>query len=129
MREDYSDNGDNFRIERPTGSGNLMNLSKVARETGNRFSRIFLQDEQGRQPVSGDAAKFQTDPHWRDHILFYDYFPGDNRAGLGASHQTGWTGVVAKSMHMFASVDPQKYLEYGKGGAGLFKKDKGNTCQ
>jgi len=119
--------GDNFRIECPTGSGNLMNLFEVAREIGNRLGRIFLQDEEGRRPVYGGTTKFQTDPHWRDNILFYEYFHGDNGAGLGASHQTGWTGLVAKLLQMFASVDPQQFLEYGKGGAVLFRGSKGNT--
>jgi hypothetical protein len=115
--------GDNFRIECPTGSGNLMNLFEVAREIANRLGRIFLRNEQGRRPVYGGAEKFQTDPHWQDHILFYEYFHGDNGAGLGASHQTGWTGLVAKSIQMFASLEPQKFLEYGKGGAVLFRGD------
>ena len=115
--------GDNFRIECPTGSGNLMNLFEVAREIAHRLGRIFLRNKQGRRPVYGGAEKFQTDPHWQDHILFYEYFHGDNGAGLGASHQTGWTGLVAKSIQMFASLEPQKFLEYGKGGAVLFRGD------
>jgi hypothetical protein len=115
--------GDNFKIECPTGSGKLMNLFEVAREIANRLGRIFLRDEAGRRPVYGGTEKFQTDPHWRDHILFYEYFHGDNGAGLGASHQTGWTGIVAKLIQMFASVDPQKFLEYGKGGAVLFRQE------
>jgi hypothetical protein len=114
--------GDNFKIECPTGSGQLMNLFEVAREIGNRLGRIFLRDEAGRRPVYGGTEKFQTDPHWRDNILFYEYFHGDNGAGLGASHQTGWTGIVAKLLQMFASLDPQKFLEYGKGGAVLFRQ-------
>ena len=84
--------GDNFQIECPTGSGNLMNLFEVAREIANRLTRIFLRDESGRRPVYGGTQKFQTDPHWKDYLLFYEYFHGDNGAGLGASHQTGWTG-------------------------------------
>ena len=98
-----------------------MNLFEVAREIGNRLSRIFLRNEQGRRPVYGGTEKFQSDPHWRDNILFYEYFHGDNGAGLGASHQTGWTGLVAKLLQMFASLDPRKFLEYGKGGAVLFR--------
>ncbi len=109
--------GDNFKIECPTGSGNLMNLFEVAREIGNRLSRIFTWDERGRRQVYGRHGKIPERPHWRDHILFYKYFPGDNGAGLGASHRTGWTGLVAKYIQMFASLDPQKFLEYGKGGA------------
>ena len=91
----YAYYGDNFKIECPTGSGKLMNLFEVAREIANRLTRIFLRDESGRRPVFGGAEKFQSDPHWRDHLLFYEYFHGDNGAGIGASHQTGWTGVVA----------------------------------
>ena len=81
--------GDNFKIECPTGSGKLMNLFEVAQEITNRLARIFLRDEAGRRPVFGGAEKFQRDPHWRDHLLFYEYFHGDNGAGIGASHQTG----------------------------------------
>jgi hypothetical protein len=114
--------GDNFKIECPTGSGNLMNLFEVAREIANRLSRIFLQNDQGRRPVYGGIEKFQN-PHWRDYILFYEYFHGDNGAGLGASHQTGWTGIVAKLLQMFASLTPQAFLEYGKGGAVLFRQE------
>jgi len=91
----FSYYGDNFKIECPTGSGNLMNLFEVAREITNRLTRIFLRDESGRRPVFGGAEKLQRDPHWRDNLLFYEYFHGDNGAGIGASHQTGWTGVVA----------------------------------
>jgi hypothetical protein len=115
--------GDNLRIECPTGSGNLMNLFDVAREIANRLGRIFLRDEQGRRPVYGGTEKFQTDPHWRDNILFYEYFHGDNGAGLGASHQTGWTGVVAKVLQLLAAMDPQKFLETGKGGQVLYRKE------
>src|SRR5262249_5143524 len=84
--------GNTFRVECPTGFGNWMNLFEVARDLGRRLTRIFLRDENGRRPVFGGAGKFQTDPHWKDHLLFYEYFHGDNGAGLGASHQTGWTG-------------------------------------
>jgi hypothetical protein len=103
--------GDNFRIECPTGSGRLMNLFEVAREIANRLTRIFLRDDKGHRPVYGGATTFQDDPHWRDHILFYEYFHGDNGAGLGASHQTGWTGVVAS---LFRSFDARTLLEEGK---------------
>ena len=88
--------GDEFQVECPTGSGVMMNLSNVAAELSRRLSRAFLRDEHGRRPVFGGAEKFQTDPFFRDHILFYEYFHGDNGAGLGASHQTGWTALVAK---------------------------------
>jgi hypothetical protein len=109
--------GDNFRIECPTGSGNLMNLFEVAHEIANRLTRIFLRDEAGRRPVFGGAEKFQTDPHWRDHLLFYEYFHGDNGAGLGASHQTGWTGVVALLIEIFGKLDQQTFLAAGRGAA------------
>jgi len=103
--------GDNFKIECPTGSGNLMNLFEVAREISNRLTRIFLRDESGRRPVFGGTERFQTDPYWKDYILFHEYFQGDNGAGLGASHQTGWTGLVAKLIEIFGRVDPQQLLK------------------
>jgi hypothetical protein len=106
--------GDNFKIECPTGSGNLMNLFEVAREISDRLTRIFLKDESGRRPVFGGTEKFQTDPHWKDFILFYEYFHGDNGAGLGASHQTGWTGAVAKLIELFGHLDAHQLLEGGK---------------
>jgi hypothetical protein len=88
--------GEQYRVECPTGSGQMMTLREVAAEISRRLTRIFLQDENGRRPVYGGVEKFQTDPHWRDLILFHEYFHGDNGAGIGASHQTGWTGLVAK---------------------------------
>jgi Glycosyl hydrolase family 63 C-terminal domain len=88
--------GDELLVEFPTGSGVKMNLSEVASQLSRRLSHLFLRDEQGRRPVFGGAEKFQSDPFFRDHILFYEYFHGDNGAGLGASHQTGWTALVAK---------------------------------
>jgi hypothetical protein len=106
--------GDTFRIECPTGSGRQMNLYQVAEEIARRLASIFLQDEQGRRPVHGGAKKFQEDPHWRDLILFYEYFHGDNGAGLGASHQTGWTGIIARAMHLFATSTSEQYLTLGK---------------
>jgi hypothetical protein len=83
--------GDNFKIECPTGSGKPMNLFEVSKEVADRLTRSFLRDQHGRRPVYGGTEKFQSNPQWRDHILFYEYFHGDNGAGLGASHQTGWT--------------------------------------
>ena len=80
----------------PTGSGQLATLAEVAAELSRRLTRIFLRDANGRRPVYGGSDKFQSDPHWRDLLLFYEYFHGDNGAGLGASHQTGWTALVAK---------------------------------
>ena len=110
----YSYYGDDFQIECPTGSGNLMTLYQIAEELSRRLSSIFLRDETGRRPVFGGAEKFQSDPHWRDNVLFYEYFHGDNGAGLGASHQTGWTGVVARAMHLFATLTPEQVLADGK---------------
>ncbi len=88
--------GDGYRVDLPTGSGQTANLWEVAVELSRRLTHIFLRDADGRRPVFGESAKFQTDPHFRDYALFYEYFHGDNGAGLGASHQTGWTGLVAK---------------------------------
>ncbi|HVH29186.1 MAG TPA: hypothetical protein VM818_20670 [Vicinamibacterales bacterium] len=113
----YSYYGDNFKIECPTGSGKLMNLFEVAKEISDRLTRIFLRDESGRRPVYGGTTKFQEDVHWRDHILFYEYFHGDNGAGLGASHQTGWTGLVAKMIQLFGMLDAEKLLEAAKSAA------------
>jgi hypothetical protein len=88
--------GDSFLVEYPTGSGRKLPLDEIARELSRRLIRIFLRGADGRRPVYGGATRLQTDPHWRDLILFYEYFHGDNGAGIGASHQTGWTGLVAK---------------------------------
>jgi hypothetical protein len=106
--------GDNFKIECPTGSGNQINLFEVAKEISDRLGRIFLRNENGERPVFGGTQKFQQDPHWRDHILFFEYFHGDNGAGLGASHQTGWTGAIAKVMEIFGKLDPVSALASGK---------------
>jgi len=114
--------GDNFKIECPTGSGKLMNLFEVAQEISNRLKKIFLRDQSGRRPVYGGSEKFQTDPHWKDYVLFYEYFHGDNGAGLGASHQTGWTGLVAKLIELFGRVDAEAFLEAGKSGAFVKKE-------
>ncbi len=106
--------GDNFKIECPTGSGNLMNLFEVAREISDRLTRIFRRDESGRRPVFGGTEKFQTDPQWKDYILFNEYFHGNNGAGLGASHQTGWTGLIGKLIEIFGQVDPHQLLNPAK---------------
>jgi hypothetical protein len=113
--------GDNFKIECPTGSGKLMNLFEVSKEISDRLTRIFLRNEDGRRPVYGGTDKFQSDPHWCDHLQFFEYFHGDKGAGLGASHQTGWTGLVAKFIQLFGSLDAKRYLEGGK--LASFKKD------
>jgi hypothetical protein len=96
--------GDDFTIECPTGSGQQMNLGQVAEELSHRLASIFLRDAKGRRPVYGSTEKFQTDPHWRDYLLFYEYFHGDNGAGIGASHQTGWTGAVAELIRLMGTA-------------------------
>ena len=106
-RECRGESGD--RIS-PSGSGARSARTEIARRLGS----IFLRDENGRRPVYGGARRFQEDPHWRDLILFYEYFHGDNGAGLGASHQTGWTGVIARAFHLFATSTAEQFLEIGK---------------
>jgi len=106
--------GDEFKVQCPTGSGKYMTLFEVARELARRLSSIFMRDENGKRPVYGGTTKFQEDPHWKDYILFYEYFHGDNGAGLGASHQTGWTGVIARSLDLFARLTPSAALQIGK---------------
>ncbi len=117
--------GDNFKIECPTGSGKLMNLFEVSKEISDRLTRIFTRDEQGRRPVYGGAEKFQSDPLWRDNINFYEYFHGDNGAGLGASHQTGWSGLVAKCIELYGFLDAKRMLEVGREAA--FTKTAGSA--
>ncbi len=97
--------GDNLRLECPEGSGNMLTLVEIADELRNRLTRIFLRDENGRRPVFGANEKMQTDPHFRDHLLFYEYFHGDNGRGVGASHQTGWTGLIANLIHELYEPD------------------------
>ncbi|MGN6546691.1 MAG: MGH1-like glycoside hydrolase domain-containing protein [Aureliella sp.] len=110
----YAYYGDAFTVECPTGSGHQMTLYEVAEEIGRRLTNIFLPDVNGNRPVFGGTRKFQEDPHWRDCLLFYEYFHGDNGAGLGASHQTGWTGAIARVIHMFATLTPEMVLQEGK---------------
>jgi hypothetical protein len=119
----------------------MMNLFEVAKEISDRLSRIFLRDpstgsgqapstgsgQAGRRPVYGGIEKFQSDPHWRDHILFYEYFHGDNGAGLGASHQTGWTGVVAKLIQLFGWLDAGKFLAGGVSAGFVREKSEGEA--
>jgi len=109
--------GDSFKVECPTGSGRMMNLFEVAKDIANRLAGIFLKDASGRRPVYGGTKTFQEDPHWRDYLLFYEYFHGDNGAGLGASHQTGWTGAVASLIQLFGTLDAETLLAAGKSGA------------
>jgi hypothetical protein len=111
----YAFYGDDFKVECPTGSGNRMTLFEVAREITRRLSSIFLRDANGRRPVYGGTAKFQDDPYWRDFILFYEYFHGDNGAGLGASHQTGWTAVIAALQDVFGRLNAADVLLAEKG--------------
>ena len=103
--------GDRFKVECPTGSGKMMNLFEVCQELCRRLSGIFARNAQGRRAVYGGTTKFQTDPYWRDNVLFYEYFHGDNGAGLGASHQTGWTGLIARIIQLAASTDARTFLE------------------
>jgi hypothetical protein len=120
LQQFYLYYGDSFKIECPTGSGKMMNLFEVSKEISDRLVRMFLRDKQGRRPVFGGTEKFQADPHWRDHLLFYEYFHGDNGAGLGASHQTGWTGLVAKLIQLYGMLDSKNVLELGRA-AGFVK--------
>jgi hypothetical protein len=117
----YSYYGEDFTVECPTGSGHFMNLFEVAQEITRRLVSIFLRDEQGARPVHGGVRKFQSDEHWRDLILFYEYFHGDNGAGIGASHQTGWTGLVAPLMQFFGAVDADTYLHAEAGRAPTYQ--------
>jgi hypothetical protein len=110
----YAYYSNNFTVECPAGSGRQMNLYQVAEEISRRLVAMFVRDGEGRRPVYGGTRKFQEDPHWRDCVLFYEYFHGDNGAGLGASHQTGWTGSIARLMHFFATATPETVLELGK---------------
>jgi hypothetical protein len=107
----YTFYGDEFKVQCPTGSGRHMTLFEVAQEIVRRLTGTFLRDARGRRPVYGGSAKFQDDPHWRDLILFFEYFHGDNGAGVGASHQTGWTGLVAPLLDLFGRVDAKALLE------------------
>jgi hypothetical protein len=111
LLQHYRYYGDDFTIECPTGSGQQMTLFEVAREIARRLIATFLRGEDGRRPVYGGTEKFQDDPHWRDLILFYEYFQGDDGAGLGASHQTGWTGLVAPLIQLFGHLTPEAVLE------------------
>jgi hypothetical protein len=105
--------GDDFKVECPTGSGTFMTLFEVFREITRRLSKIFLPDKEGHRPVYGGSTKFQSDPYWRDYIQFFEFFHGDNGAGVGASHQTGWTGLIAKLIQMENSVGAAEFLKEG----------------
>ena len=113
LLQHYQYYGDAFTIECPTGSGREMTLFQVAQELGRRLVSTFLRDEDGKRPVYGGTERFQNDPHFRDLILFFEYFHGDNGAGLGASHQTGWTGLVAPLIQLFGDLDAATLLREG----------------
>ncbi|HTV41032.1 MAG TPA: hypothetical protein VMF08_10675 [Candidatus Sulfotelmatobacter sp.] len=121
--------GNDFTVECPTGSGRHMNLYQVAEEISRRLESIFLKDKDGHRPVNGGEKKLQEDPLWRDYILFYEYFHGDNGAGLGASHQTGWTGLIARDMHLFATTTAGQVLQLGKGAAFVEVKPEGTSSR
>lgn len=110
----YQFYGDDFKVECPTRSGKYLTLFEVAKEISSRLAAIFLRDANGKRPVFGGTQKFQEDPHWKDYILFYEYFHGENGAGLGASHQTGWTGIIARSLDIFGRLTPERALQVAK---------------
>ena len=109
--------GEDFKVEFPTGSGNMLSLAEVAAEISRRLNRIFLRGESGRRPVAGDLEVFQTDPHWRDLVLFHEYFHGDSGAGVGANHQTGWTALVAKLLAQSGESREAEYESLAKSAA------------
>ena len=117
--------GDSFKVECPTGSGKFMNFFEVSKEISSRLAGIFLRNKDGKRPVFGGNEVFQNDQYWRDNILFYEYFHGDNGAGLGASHQTGWTGLVGSLIKLFGHLDPEKILETGKRTVTVYRKKEG----
>jgi hypothetical protein len=125
----YTYYGNGFIVECPTGSGRQMTLYQVAEELTRRLTSIFLRDKDGRRPVYGGTKKFQEDSRWGDYISFYEYFHGDNGAGLGASHQTGWTGLIAALMHLFATTTPAQVLELGKTAAVTETLEKTRTVK
>jgi hypothetical protein len=125
----YSYYGNEFTVECPTGSGRQMNLYQVAEELSRRLNNIFLKDKDGWRPVYGGTRKFQEDPQWRDYLSFFEYFHGDNGAGLGASHQTGWTGIIARGMHLFATTTPEQVLAIGKAASVTEVAEKAKSAQ
>jgi hypothetical protein len=111
--------GPEFKVECPTGSGQMMTLNEVAANLSCRLSRIFLRDDKGHRPVSGSVEIFQTDPHWKDLLLFYEYFHGDNGTGIGASHQTGWTALVAKLLVQSGEDHRHRWKKHANSGMGV----------
>jgi hypothetical protein len=105
--------GKDFKVDFPTGSGKLANLYEIAEDLAHRLASIFTPNPEGRRPVFGSQQTFQSDPHWKDHLLFYEYFHGDNGAGIGASHQTGWSGLVVNLIHYFAANTQEIRLASG----------------
>jgi glycogen debranching enzyme len=120
----YSYYGKDFLVEYPSGSGKKLNLFEISKDIANRLSSIFLRNKEGMRPVFGGAEKFQKDPNWKDNILFYEYFHGDNGAGLGASHQTGWTGLVAVLLKLYGSLTGEEILQTESGGMQAFAAAK-----
>ena len=125
----YAYYGDSFKIECPTGSGHLMTLYEVAADLSRRLSSIFLRNGDDRRAVYGNSRTFQEDPHWRDLVLFFEYFHGDTGEGVGASHQTGWSGIVARMMHLFATTSAAQVVELGKGAVTEAHAAAGSGCR
>jgi hypothetical protein len=121
----YAYYGDDFKVECPTGSGQQMTLFEVSQELAERLGHIFVRDEHGRRPVYGGAKKFQNDPYWRDYILFFEYFHGDNGAGLGASHQTGWTAAIARTIQLYGASTSDSIREEGLRKGTLYQEHDG----
>ena len=105
--------GKDFKVEFPTGSGQLANLYEIAEQLAHRLVSIFTRNAEGQRPVFGSQQTFQSDPHWKDYLLFHEYFHGDNGAGIGASHQTGWSGLVLNLTHYFAVNTQESLLARG----------------
>ena len=108
----YAHLGNDFKVECPVGSGRQLNLLEVSQELARRLSRLFIRNKQGHRPAHGDHSRWNAE-HWRDHVLFYEYFHGDTGAGIGASHQTGWTGLIAFLIQGFTEVDAEQVMEKG----------------
>jgi hypothetical protein len=108
--------GKDFKVEFPTGSGQMANLYEIAEQLAHRLVSIFTRNAEGQRPVFGSQQTFQSDPHWKDYLLFYEYFHGDNGAGIGASHQTGWSGLVVNLTHYFAVNNQESLLARGPTG-------------
>ena len=108
--------GPDFKVECPVGSGRQMNMLEVSQEIAGRLSRLFVRNGEGRRPAQGTHSRW-SDPYWRNHVLFYEYFHGDTGEGIGASHQTGWTGIIAFLLQGFSAIDPEKVLKKGMTGA------------